>query len=65
MEIKHYWRKRCPKCMGHGEIDCPVCGGSGYSWYGGQCHHCYGEGLVTCPECNGDGYIDVPDDDDE
>lgn len=57
--MRIYVRKRCRKCHGSGEVDCKSCGGSGYSWSGGQCGSCGGTGLMTCPECNGDGYVEV------
>ena len=59
-----YIRKRCDRCNGSGEVDCKACGGSGYSWSGGQCGYCGGLGLETCPDCNGDGYIEEESDED-
>ena len=63
--MKYYIRKRCYRCNGNSEVECSSCGGSGYSWSGGQCSYCYGEGTVTCPECNGDGYIEEESDENE
>ena len=63
MKVKVYVRSMCHKCHGSGEMECSVCGGSGYSWSGGQCYHCYGEGTETCKECNGDGYIEEEEED--
>ena len=62
--MKMYVRKRCNKCNGSGDVDCKACGGSGYSWSGGQCGNCGGTGLQTCPKCNGDGYIEVEEEED-
>ena len=47
----------CPKCHGCGEMDCPECNGTGYSFDGGQCENCYGEGTVTCDRCGGSGTV--------
>ncbi len=62
--VKVVYRKKCPKCHGSGDVDCPACGGDGYSWYGGQCSRCYGMGVITCDECNGSGDIEVDEDED-
>lgn len=59
-----YIRKRCGRCNGSGEVDCKACGGSGYSWSGGQCGYCGGLGWETCPECGGDGYIEEESEED-
>lgn len=56
--MKYYIRKKCPRCSGHGTVDCEACRGTGYSWSGGQCPYCYGEGDKTCPECYGEGQIE-------
>lgn len=57
------WTRYCPKCRGSGEMDCRSCGGSGYTWYGGQCDNCGGTGRETCDECDGSGEIEVEEDD--
>lgn len=56
--------KRCPECLGKGEVLCPVCRGtckdprnSNHS-----CGYCGGIGHVRCNVCDGKGKIDDNDD---
>ena len=64
--MKHYTRKRCPKCNGSGQTDCPHCNGTGYDFGdGGQCEYCYGEGTAECDYCNGTGEIEELDYEDD
>lgn len=65
----------CPLCRGREglfEIDCPDCGGTGYSPEEdkpfAQCHTCYGDGSTetpVCPRCGGSGEVDEDDEGDE
>lgn len=59
------YTRYCPKCHGSGDMECPSCGGDGYSWSGGQCSRCYGTGEVTCNKCGGSGEIEVEEDEDD
>ena len=56
--------KKCPECLGKGEIFCPVCGGTrkdprnkSISWT-----YCGGVGHIPCNICGGTGLLDDDDD---
>ncbi len=56
-------RKHCERCGGLGEVQCPSCGGTGYSedprglQPEGACAVCRGSGTVRCPRCSGIGRV--------
>ena len=48
----------CSRCMGWGDIQCPMCGGRGHRMQDGhiqQCFKCHGRGKVSCSNCGGTG----------
>jgi hypothetical protein len=47
----------CPYCMGHGEILCGRCLGSGSLSGSGACPECGCTGAVMCLNCKGDGRL--------
>lgn len=56
--------KRCPECLGKGEIICYVCHGTGRDPRPTikTCACCGGIGHVCCNVCGGDGKIENNDD---
>jgi len=54
----------CSNCSGSGVVDCPRCGGKGYTMEGDfvtgyrevECTLCSGSGKKKCGACNGSGY---------
>ena len=63
----------CPDCHGEEEVECPICTGTGKTYYGAieeECLYCSGVGrvvcatcinpkqLIVCPRCNGNGKVD-------
>lgn len=56
--------KRCPECLGKGEVFCPVCQGTRKDPRNEEesCAYCGGSGHVKCSVCLGRGQI--ADDDD-
>jgi hypothetical protein len=46
----------CPYCMGHGEILCGRCLGTG-SMNGAPCEKCSCNGAIMCINCKGDGRL--------
>ena len=53
--------KKCPECMGKGEVECITQEQSGFEC-GWDCPICGGSGTMICPRCHGEGYVD-PDQD--
>ena len=56
---KVYTMKRCPQCLGRGEVYCPVCRGSMKDPRNPsiKCTYCNGVGHVECTVCDGTGKI--------
>lgn len=56
--------KKCPECLGKGEIICPVCSGTRKDprYECEPCSYCDGKGHVCCNICGGSGYLDDNDD---
>ncbi len=56
--------KKCPECLGKGEIVCPVCKGSCKDPRNREklCGYCGGLGHVRCGVCMGTGKLDDNDD---
>lgn len=48
----------CGRCMGWGDVQCPMCGGTGHQMHDGHiqnCTRCNGRGKVSCSNCGGTG----------
>ena len=48
----------CGRCMGWGDVQCPMCGGTGHQMHDGHiqnCTRCNGQGKVSCSNCGGTG----------
>ena len=56
--------RRCPDCLGKGEIFCPVCKGTRKDprYYDRSCSYCGGTGHIRCGACMGKGTLEDSDD---
>ena len=56
--------KKCPECLGKGEIFCFICKGTRKDPRNPEkeCGYCSGKGHVRCNVCDGDGKIEDNDD---
>ena len=56
--------KRCPECLGKGEVFCPVCKGTRKDPRNPSrsCGYCGATGHVRCGVCSGRGQIEDNDD---
>ena len=56
--------KRCPECLGKGEVFCPVCRGTRKDPrnLSHSCSYCDGKGHVRCIICEGKGQLHDNDD---
>lgn len=52
--------KKCPECLGKGEIYCSVCKGAKKHPQNPNktCDYCNGEGIIKCNLCLGKGQVD-------
>lgn len=56
--------KKCPECLGKGEVFCPVCQGTKKDPRNRArpCGYCGAKGHVRCNICGGTGKLDDNDD---